>query len=170
MTRNQKMFCDEYLIDLNATRAYKAAYKNVKKDETAAAAASRLLRNVKIKTYIDKQMDKIQDKQIAKAEEVLEYLTSVLRGEETEEVVVTENIGDFKSEAKVIDIKVSSKERIKAAELIGRRYGAWKDVADKDKEVAQLDQIKVKTEKLKGISSDIEDMSELRKLLLNESD
>lgn len=56
LTPKQKIFCDEYLVDLNATRAYKAAYKNIKKDETANAAASRMLRNVKVKEYIEKRM------------------------------------------------------------------------------------------------------------------
>lgn len=48
MTKKQKIFADEYLIDLNATRAYKVAYPSVKKDETAAQAGSRMLRNVKV--------------------------------------------------------------------------------------------------------------------------
>ena len=48
MTEKQKIFADEYLIDLNATRAYRKAYPSVKKDETAAAAAARMLRNVKL--------------------------------------------------------------------------------------------------------------------------
>ena len=53
MTEKQKRFADEYIIDLNATRAYKVAYPNVKNDETAKAAASRLLTNVNVKAYID---------------------------------------------------------------------------------------------------------------------
>lgn len=52
LTEKQKRFCDEYLIDLNGTRSYKAAYLSVKKDATAAAAATRLLRNVKVAVYI----------------------------------------------------------------------------------------------------------------------
>lgn len=56
LTPKQKIFCDEYLVDLNATRAYKAAYKNIKKDETAAVNGNRLLRNAKVKEYIDKRM------------------------------------------------------------------------------------------------------------------
>ena len=51
MTEKQKIFADEYLIDLNATRAYKVAYPRVKNDEVAAAAAARLLRNVKVEKY-----------------------------------------------------------------------------------------------------------------------
>ena len=56
MTEKQKIFADEYLIDLNATRAYKVAYPRVKNDEVAAAAATRLLRNVKVAAYISERM------------------------------------------------------------------------------------------------------------------
>lgn len=56
LTEKQKRFADEYIIDLNATRAYKAAYPSVKKDETAAAAGARMLRNVNVSEYIDKRM------------------------------------------------------------------------------------------------------------------
>lgn len=56
LTPKQKIFADEYLIDLNATRAYKAAYPSCKKDETAAAAGARLLRNVKVAEYIQERM------------------------------------------------------------------------------------------------------------------
>ena len=83
MTEKQKIFADEYLIDLNATRAYKVAYPNVKNDAVAAAAAARLLRNVKVKNYIAEQMEKIHNEKTADAQEVIEYLTSVLRGEST---------------------------------------------------------------------------------------
>lgn len=56
LTPKQKIFADEYLIDLNATRAYKVAYPSRKKDETAAAAGARLLRNVKVADYIQERM------------------------------------------------------------------------------------------------------------------
>jgi phage terminase small subunit len=56
LTDKQKIFCDEYLIDLNATRAYKAAYKSCKKDETARTNSSRLLTNASIKNYIQRRM------------------------------------------------------------------------------------------------------------------
>ena len=54
LTKCRKRFAEEYLIDLNGTRAYKAAYPNVKNDETAASAAARLLRDVKVQEYIDR--------------------------------------------------------------------------------------------------------------------
>lgn len=56
LTEKQKLFADEYLIDLNATRAYKVAYPRIKNDETAYSASSRMLRNVKVKSYIDERM------------------------------------------------------------------------------------------------------------------
>ena len=80
MTEKQKIFADEYLIDLNATRAYKVAYPRVKNDKVAAAAAARLLRNVNVKKYISEQLEKIHNEKTADAQEVMEYLTAVLRG------------------------------------------------------------------------------------------
>ncbi|WP_082238622.1 terminase small subunit [Niameybacter massiliensis] len=56
MTNKQKAFVDEYLIDLNATRAYKAVYRNVKSDDAARASSSKLLTNANIKEYLDKRM------------------------------------------------------------------------------------------------------------------
>ena len=56
ITDKQKAFVDEYMIDLNATRAYKIVYKTVKSDEVAAAASTRLLRNVKVKEYLERRM------------------------------------------------------------------------------------------------------------------
>lgn len=62
MTDAQKRFCDEYLIDLNATRAYKVAYPKCKKDETANAASSRMLRNVKVQEYISEKQQEIEER------------------------------------------------------------------------------------------------------------
>ena len=102
-TERQKRFADEYIIDLNATRAYKAAYQTVKKDETAAVNASKLLRNTNIKSYIDEKLDKIADEKIAKASEVMEYLTKTMRGEGKEEIVAVEGHGDGISSACIVE-------------------------------------------------------------------
>lgn len=122
MTDNQFLFANEYLVDRNGTRAYKAAYPKVKKDETAAAGASALLRNPKVKAYIDEQMQKIQSSKIAKAEEVLASLTAILRGETEDQVVVTEGLGEGISQARIIDKRVSEKDRLKAAELLAKYH------------------------------------------------
>lgn len=127
MTDKQRKFCDEYLIDCNATRAYKAAYPNIKNDHTAESAGHRLLRNVEVRTYIDEQLEKISSEKIADVTEVMEYLTSVLRGESTAEIVVVEGCGDGYSEAKNIQKQPDEKEKLKAAELLGKRYGLFTD-------------------------------------------
>ena len=64
---------------------------------------------------------------IADQDEVLRYLTSVLRGETQSEVVVVENIGDYMSQARTMQKAPDEKERLKAAELLGKRYGLYTD-------------------------------------------
>ena len=127
LTDKQRKFCDEYLIDLNATRAYKAAYAHVKSEGAARACASKLLTKANIKTYIDEQLDKISSEKTADAKEVMEYLTSVMRGESQAEIVVIEGTGDGCSDARRMSKAPDEKERLKAAELLGRRYGLFKE-------------------------------------------
>lgn len=132
MTEKQKRFCDEYLIDCNATRAYKAVYRNIKSDEVARKAGSRLLTNVDVKKYITNRMEEIHNEKTADAQEVIEYLTSVLRGESSSTEIVVEGTGDGCSEARTIEKAPSEKERLKAAELLGKRYGLYTDKVDLD--------------------------------------
>lgn len=130
MTEKQKKFADEYLIDLNATRAYRAAYPAVKKDSVAAQSGSRLLKNVNVKSYINERLDKIHDQKTADAREVMEYLTSVMRGESRSEEIVVEFTGDGMSEARTMQKAPAEKDRLKAAELLGKRYGLYTDRVD----------------------------------------
>ena len=123
ITDKQKRFADEYLIDCNATRAYKAAYPSTKRDVTAAASGAKLLRNCKVKAYIDEQMEKLHSEKVADAREVLEYLTSVMRGKSTAEIVVVEGLGDGCSGARHVQKAPDEKERLKAAELLGKHFG-----------------------------------------------
>ncbi|XZN58257.1 terminase small subunit [Clostridium perfringens] len=132
LTPKQKAFAEYYIETGNATEsARKAGYKGKNLNRIASENLSKL----DIKSYIDEKMKELESKRIAKAEEVLEYLTRVLRGEETEQVVVTENIGDFMSEARVIDKELSAKDKIKAAELLGKRYRLFVDKVEKDSNV-----------------------------------
>lgn len=122
MTAKQKIFCDEYLIDLNATQAaIRAGYSK----KTARAIANENLMKPYIKNYIDERMAEKESKLIANQDEVLKYLTSVMRGESKAEVVVVEGCGDGCSEARAMDKAPDEKERLKAAELLGKRYGLW---------------------------------------------
>lgn len=148
MTEKQKRFCDEYLIDLNATRAYKVAYPNVKNDATAAAAAARLLRNVKVREYIDKRLKELESERVADIQEVLEYLTAVMRREMKESVVVTltsekswyapdENgtmrkTTEKEESPKIIEIPTKVSDANKAAELLGKRYALFTEKVDMD--------------------------------------
>ena len=127
VTDKQRRFCDEYLIDCNATRAYKAAYPRIKSDEVASASGTRLLGNVKVKTYIQEKLDQISSAKTADAKEVMEYLTSVMRGESSAEIVVVEGEGDGCSSARKIHKATDEKERLKAAELLGKRFGLFTD-------------------------------------------
>jgi phage terminase small subunit len=129
LTEKQKAFSDEYIISLNATdAAIKAGYS----EDTARQQGSRLLTNVVIKNYIEKRLKEKEAARIASQDEVLEYLTKVMRGEIDEETVVTENTGDYMSEARVVSKKVGPKDRNKAAELLGKRYALFKDNLDID--------------------------------------
>lgn len=94
LTPKWKAFADEYLTDLNGTRAYKAVYKNVKNDATAAAAASRLLKNVKVKAYIAERMKEIQNEKTADLEEVIRFFSSVMRGEVKDQFDLDATISD----------------------------------------------------------------------------
>jgi phage terminase small subunit len=122
MTAKQKRFCDEYLIDLNATQAaIRAGYSG----KTARAIGNENLSKPYIKKYIDERMAEKESKLIADQDEVLKYLTSVLRGESQSTEIVVEGIGDGCSEARTITKEPSEKERLKAAELLGKRYGLY---------------------------------------------
>lgn len=127
MTEKQKIFADEYLIELNATRAYRVAYPAVKKDETAKSAGSRMLTNVNVKKYINERLEEIHSEKTADAKEVMEYLTAVLRGESRSEEIVVEGLGDGLSKAKTMEKAPSEKDRLKAAELLGKRYSLFTD-------------------------------------------
>ena len=81
MTDAQKRFCDEYLIDLNATRAYKVAYKRCKKDETANVNGSKLLRNTKVKEYIAQKQAEIQKRTEITQDKVLKELAKIAFGD-----------------------------------------------------------------------------------------
>ena len=123
MTEKQKVFADEYIICLNATKAYKKAYPNVKNERTAQANGSRLLSNDKVKAYIDEQLEKLKSERVADQQEVLEFLTAVMRGEVTEPLLVLDGDGY----QKVMDAKPNVSTRKSAAVDLGKRYGLFVD-------------------------------------------
>ena len=152
LTPKQKIFADEYLIDLNATRAYKMAYPNVTKEETAAAAGARLLRNVKVEEYIQERMKDREKRTEITQDMVLKELAKVgffdirrlfddsgkpldITGLDNEtaacivglEVMdIYEGTGDDKEFVGYIK-KYKLSDKLKALELIGRHLGMFKD-------------------------------------------
>jgi phage terminase small subunit len=122
VNEQQKRFADYYVETGNATEAYKrAGYKA--KGKSAEVNASRLLSNARVKTYIDELINGKDSERIAKQDEILEFLTKVLRGEVQEEFP----LGVGKGEQMIIRKELDGKERIKAAELLGKRYTLWTD-------------------------------------------
>lgn len=124
MTPKQKRFCDEYLIDLNGTQAaIRAGYSK----KTAKSQAQQLLTKLDLKSYIDERMKQKESELIANQDEILQYLTSVVRGSSRSTELVVELIGDGCSEARTVMKEPSEKERLKAAELLGKRYSLFTD-------------------------------------------
>lgn len=127
MTAKQQRFCDEYLIDLNATQAaIRAGYSS----KYANTNAPKLLQITAIKALLAQRMAEKESRLIADQDEVLKYLTAVLRGQSRASVVVVENTGDFMSAAREMEKAPDEKERLKAAELLGKRYGLYTDKVD----------------------------------------
>lgn len=116
----QKLFYKEYLIDSNATQAaIRAGYSK----KTAYSQGQRLLKHVEGQKYLQELMAEKESKLIADQDEVLKYLTSVLRGESHASVLARNGIGADE----VIEKPPDEKERLKAAELLGKRYGLYTD-------------------------------------------
>lgn len=123
MTAKQQRFADEYLIDCNATQAaIRAGYS----PKTARQIGEQNLSKLDVKAYIDARLAEISSSRIADGKEVLEYLTAVMRGQHTEETLCLDGDGMQRK----INIDVSAKDRLKAAELIGKRYGLFKENLD----------------------------------------
>ncbi|QBX14358.1 terminase small subunit [Streptococcus phage Javan135] len=125
LTLKQKRFADEYIISANATAAaIKAGYSK----KTARSIGQENLTKPDIKAYIDERLEKLDSEKIADQKEVLQYLSSVMRGEQQEKTLIS--IGEFGQE--IVDIDVGAKDRIKAAELLGKRYRLFTDKVEMD--------------------------------------
>jgi phage terminase small subunit len=133
MNRKQELFCEYYIVHLNATKAaIQAGYS----ERSARKIASENLMKPDIRMYIDEKMSKKVNEIIAAQDEILTFLTKVMRGEvyETRSLVI--GIGDGISKIETTEVQVTPRDRVKAAELLGRRYGLWDCKEDED---SQLD-------------------------------
>lgn len=145
MTAKQMRFCDEYLIDLNATQAaIRAGYS----EKTATVIGSENLTKPYIREYIDKRLAEKEEALVAKQDEVMKYLTAVMRREEKENVVVTlskevtkyvpDEKGTMRKQTikeeipKIIEIPSRLSDSNKAAELLGKAYGIYSERVSQD--------------------------------------
>ena len=145
MTKKQKIFADEYLIDLNATRAYRVAYPSVKKDETVRANGSRMLTNANVAKYISERMQERQQRTEVTQDMVIKELAAIAFARATDYAAVrggtvcikdTDSLSDEQicaiagiKEGKFgVEIRLNDKE--KALELLGRHLGRWNDKLD----------------------------------------
>lgn len=136
LTIKQKRFADEYIISGNAEEAaITAGYS----EKYARGNAYKLVAKSGVKSYIEERLKELDNKAIAKQEEVLQYLTSVMRGEQTEQVLYGMGEG---MQGKTL-IEVGAKERIKAAELLGKRYRLFTDKVELDADVYMELNVKV---------------------------
>ena len=140
MTSKQRAFCKEYAKTMNVTQsAVKAGFS----ETYARSKAYRLLDNEEIKTYIEKITANALKKDIADANEISKYLTRVLRGKEKESVVVVSKWDGVQTVKK----SVGAKDRIKAAELLGKMYAMFTDNIDVGySKVVIIDDIDIKEE------------------------
>jgi phage terminase small subunit len=120
LTLKQKAFADYYIISGNITEAYQRAYG--RSADVSRKNGGRLMANEGVKAYIAQKMAEKDNDRIASADEVLAFLTSVQRGEVTEQVPLV-----LGKEFKVIDKEPSIKDRTRAAELLGKRYSLYTD-------------------------------------------
>lgn len=143
LTPKQKLFCDEYLIDLNATRAYKKAYINIKNDDTAAVNGNRLLRNAKVKEYLDKRMKDREKRTEITQDMVLKELAAIafsngadfakVTDDNMVKIVPTDELSEDKKKAisaikeTKFGINIETCDKVKALELIGKHLGMFKD-------------------------------------------
>lgn len=152
MTDKQKLFCDEYIKDFNASRAYKKIYTTCKKDETAKAAASRLLTNVNVQAYIQQRKEELQKRVDITQEDVIKELSRIAFGDIRKlynEYGGLKNIQDLDDDTAAIITSVETTEefegygddreqvgytkklkmadKIKALDLLGKYFGIFKE-------------------------------------------
>lgn len=123
LNSKQKAFADYYIESLNA---YDSAIRAGYSEAYSKSQSYKLLENVGIKSYIDKRMESKENNRIASQDEILEILTNIARGIAEEEVVSFTNLGEECRTTR----KPTLKDRMKASELLGKRYRMWTDKID----------------------------------------
>lgn len=144
LTEKQRRFVDYYVETGNKTEAAKKAGYS---EKTAASIGDENLRKPAIKAAIDARLRELEGKRIAKVDEVMQFLTSTLRGEVKEERVVVEGTGDGRSDARIITVQVSARDRLEAAKSLLKRYPMQLDAKEQKLKLQKLEnEIRAATE------------------------
>lgn len=120
MNERQRRFADEYI---RLGNAHQAALNAGYSEAYAKTNSHKMLENKRIETYISKRLEKLRKQSIAEQEEILQFLTGVIRGE----VQGKDKLGVGQGAERIIDREPTLQERIRAAEQLGKRYGMWTD-------------------------------------------
>ncbi|UUY79077.1 terminase small subunit [Staphylococcus saprophyticus] len=124
MNERQKRFADEYIRTANAFQsAVRAGYS----EKYASTGAHKLLENKSVKAYVEARFEELKKKTIAEQDEVLQFLTAVMRGEQDDEENIVVPKGDFISDVEKHTKRADTAQRIKSAELLGKRYAIFTD-------------------------------------------
>ena len=124
LTPKQRAFCDYYIESGNATEsAIRAGYSK----KTAKETGYENLTKPHLKLYKDERLKSIEDERIAKGEEVLQYLTKVMRGEEKDQ----------------FGLYAALQDRTRAAELLGKRYRLFTENIEIKAEVEEVVRVEI---------------------------
>lgn len=119
LTEKQKRWIDYYVQTGNAAEAARLAGYKANSDKAYRNIGSENL--AKLGDYLRVKLDAKEDERIAKADEVLRFWTSVMRGEVIEEVVTGEGI---------VERRAAPRDRLKASEMLAKRYGLLTEKVD----------------------------------------
>lgn len=151
LTPKQEAFIDAYIETGNASEAAKRAGYS---EKTARAVGAENLTKPYIKAAIEARQAEIRSKRTADITEVMEFLTSALRGKLTDDNIVVEGVGDGISNARIIETRISSRDRIKAAENLLKRFPGKLDKAEQKARIKRLETELLAMEQGKGTEGD----------------
>ena len=165
LTIKQKKFADEYIKTGNATDAYLKSYAKQSR-ASAEANARKLLGKYSVKTYIDNRLKEIDSEKIVSQKEIMELLSSIARGESTEQTLI--GVGEGRQE--VIETRTTDKDRMKAMDMLMKRFGMHYSDLEIEKQETQIAKTKAEIDKIKGIGEETEDLSEIEKEIYGGND
>jgi phage terminase small subunit len=147
LTERQKRFVDEYVITGNASMAARNAGYS---EKTAFRTGQENMQKPAIKAAIDAKLKEIESHKTATAQEVIEFLTSVMRGEITEKVVTTESVAVGVSRVTLVDKPPTINDRTKAADQLLKRFGKPIKLEEKEMQL-RIEKLKAEAEALKAV-------------------